>query len=489
LPTLLHRCALAATVSALFLAPAAHAAVPLTQLASDSFTNTDSQHRTTVEPDTFSFGSTIVAAAQSGRYFDGGASGLVFSTSTNGGTSWTSGVVPGITNNGNGGSFDRTTDPSVAYDAAHGAWLVSSLPLTETPSGPLGAAVVVNRSTDGGLTWGNPVTVAAATGNQDFDKNWTACDNTPTSPFYGHCYTTWDNFGDGDRLLVSTSADGGLTWGPARTTGNNATGLGGQPVVQPDGTVIVPAANASESAIIAFRSTNGGTSWSSTVQVAASPDHAQAGNLRSGPLPSAEIDGAGNVFVAWEDCRFRRGCKSDDIVFSKSGDGLSWSAVSRVPIDTTNSSVDHFLPGLGVDRSTSAAGAHLGLTYYFYRDGRCRKGCSLEVGYIQSNDAGGTWSNHTDVAGPFPLTQVPDTSQGKMVGDYFSTSWSGGKAIPAFMVASAPPNGFAFNQPMFTATGGLTAAAGGFVSTSSGDHAIAGAAADHASPRSPIRRR
>lgn len=49
---------------------------------------------------------------------------------------------------------------------------------------------------------------------------------------------------------MSASTDGGLTWGPAANTGDNATGIGGQPVVQPNGTVILPAANASESGII-----------------------------------------------------------------------------------------------------------------------------------------------------------------------------------------------------------------------------------------------
>src|SRR6266487_639193 len=160
-------------------------------------------------------------------------------------------------------------------------------------------------------------------------------------------HTRWT----GDWSSDVCSSD--LTWGPALNTGNNATGLGGQPVVQPSGTVIVPAATASESGIIAWRSTNGGASWTSTVTVSAVTDHAPAGNLRSGPLPSAEIDAAGKVYVVWQDCRFRRGCKSNDIVFSTSTDGVSWSPVSRVPIDATTSSVDHFIPGLGVDPTTS----------------------------------------------------------------------------------------------------------------------------------------
>jgi len=57
----------------------------------------------------------------------------------------------------------------------------------------------------------NPVTVA--TGG-DLDKNWIACDNTSTSPFYGNCYTEWDDHGTGNTIKMSTSSDGGLTWKP-----------------------------------------------------------------------------------------------------------------------------------------------------------------------------------------------------------------------------------------------------------------------------------
>src|SRR6266852_5048356 len=39
----------------------------LTQISSDPFTNPTSNHRTEVEPDTFSFGSTVVSTFQVGR--------------------------------------------------------------------------------------------------------------------------------------------------------------------------------------------------------------------------------------------------------------------------------------------------------------------------------------------------------------------------------------------------------------------------------------
>jgi hypothetical protein len=69
----------------------------------------------------------------------------------------------------------------------------------------------------------------------------------------------------------------------------------------PDGTVIVPTDNANETAVGAFHSTNGGASWSSTTTFATISSHTVAGSLRTGPLPSAEIDGAGVARVYWDE--------------------------------------------------------------------------------------------------------------------------------------------------------------------------------------------
>jgi hypothetical protein len=440
------------------LAPtAALAAVPLTKISSDTFTNTTSAHATQVEPDTFAFGSTIVMATQTGRFNDGGASDIAFATSTNNGATWTGGNLPGITKFAGGGTFDRVSDASVAFDAKHNVWLVSTLPLLES-GGVHAPAVLTSRSTNGGLTFGNPVTVA--TGG-DFDKNWIVCDNTTTSAFYGNCYTEWDDHGNGNRIKMSTSSDGGLTWGPARNTANNATGIGGQPVVQPNGTVIVPMASATETSIRAFRSTNGGASWTSPVTIASVSRHTVAGGLRTGPLPSAEIDGAGTVFVVWQDCRFRTNCPSNDIVMSTSTNGTTWTTVVRIPIDATSSTVDHFIPGIGVDRSTSGATAHLALTYYLYPTANCTAAtCQLKIGYVTSTNGGTSWTAPTDVAGPMTLSWLAPTSQGPMVADYISTSFAAdGKAHAAFAVANAP-SGSVRDEAIYTTAAGLNALAG-----------------------------
>lgn len=481
-PALRRSTAFAATL--LLLVTSTSLAASVVRLSSDPYTNTTSQHQTEVEPDSFSFGTTIVSATQVGRFTDGGSSNIGWATSTNGGASWTNGFLPGITVFA-GGTYDRVSDPAVAYDAKHNVWLISTLAITVTTS-VNGAAVLTSRSTDGGLTWGSPVITFAG---GDVDKNWIACDNTAASPFYGNCYTEYDRFDLGDLLQMSTSSDGGLTWGASQPTGNNATGLGGQPVVQPNGTVVVPASNANESAIIAFRSTNGGASWSSSTTISAVKDHLVAGSLRTGPLPSAETDGAGKVYVVWQDCRFRRGCKSNDIVLSTSLDGLTWSSVARVPIDGTSSKVDHFIPGLGVDQTTSGATTRLGLAYYYYPVSNCSAStCQLDIGFISSTNGGSNWNPSVQLTGPMALGWLPNTTQGRMVGDYISTSFSGGVAFPLFSAANAP-TGTTFDQGMFTTATGLTVSAGSIVLTSSGEHPVPGAASDHASAQAPITHR
>jgi BNR repeat-like domain len=467
-----------ATIAA---ATSAHAATALTKIGTDPYTNTTSQHATEVEPDTFSFGSTIVEAAQVGRFYDGGATNAGFATSTDNGTSWRQGQLPGITKYA-GGTYDRTSDEAVAYDARHNVWLISSLTILESPS-VHGAAILTSRSTDGGLTWSNPVTTATGSG---LDKNWIVCDNTSTSPYYGHCYTEWDDNANGNRLKMSTSTDGGLTWGAGLNTANSATGIGGQPVVQPSGTVVVPAGNANTTAMIAFNSTNGGASWSSTTTIATVTDHAVAGGLRSEPLPSAEIDGAGKVYVTWQDCRFRSSCRSNDIVMSTSTNGTTWSAVTRIPIDTTTSGVDHFIPGLAVDKATSGSTAHLGLAYYYYPSASCSSStCQLDVGYVSSTSGGASWTAPMQLAGPMTLSQIANTSQGPMVGDYISTSFAGGTAHAAFAVGAAK-SGTTFNEGIYTTTSGLTAPVGAAVVTSHGEHPVPSAASDHVAASAPV---
>lgn len=434
--------------------------VALVRLSVDPYTNQSSQHRTEVEPDNFSYGSTIVNTFQSGRFFNGGASNNGWATSTDNGATWTNGFLPGITRYATPpGTYDRASDPSVTYDAAHNTWLISSLAILNHKGGqPLGAAVLVNRSTDGGHTWSNPVAVSNNGGSAYFDKDWIVCDNTSASPYYGHCYVEYDNVTQNLLMQMVTSTDGGLSWGSPLATADNAAGIDGQPLVQPGGTVIVPFL-AQAGNIAAFSSTNGGASWNSSVEIAPTHAHHIHGHMRSETLPSAEIDGAGNVYVVWQSCLFENNCSANDVVMSVSPDGIHWSAVQRVPTEPVGSGVEHFIPGIAVDKTTSGNSAHVAITYYYYPNVNCTKAnCQLDVGYITSINGGASWSSKTQLAGPMAVTWLANTNQGYMVGDYISTEIINGKAFPIFAVASAPKG--KFNESIFTVSGGLALSGG-----------------------------
>jgi len=111
------------------IAGSAPAQVSLTQLSEDTFTNQSSQHATEVEPGAFTHGSTIVTAFQVARIFGGGGADIGFATSTDGGVHWTNGYLPGITVFQGNGTYQAASDAAVAYDALHGVWLISTLPL------------------------------------------------------------------------------------------------------------------------------------------------------------------------------------------------------------------------------------------------------------------------------------------------------------------------------------------------------------------------
>ena len=228
-----------------------------------------------------------------------------------------------------------------------------------------------------------------------------------------------------------------------------------------------------------FSSTNGGTSWGKSQLVANINSHLDGGEIRNPNLPSVGIDGAGKVFVLWSDCRFRKSCSSNDIVMSSSSDGKTWSAVTRIPIDATTSTVDHFLPGIGIDPTTSGSTAHITVVYYYYPVSNCTSNtCQLDVGFTTSSDGGATWTAGTKIGGPMKLSWLPVSDLGPMVADYIGVSYVNGNAFGVFADATAP-TGSTLAESMYTTKTALPAP--GTEPTFSGlaDKPIASAKSDH----------
>lgn len=399
------------------------------------------QHSTIAEPDSFAWGSTVVAAFQVGRFRDGGAVNIGWATSRNAGRTWRSGRLPRLTRASNpAGPWERASDPVVAYDAVHGTWLIAALALRSDA-----AAIVVSRSSDG-VAWSAPVTVTEAPmqPNLLLDKQWIACDSGPASPYRGSCYVAYSDF----RVLqmsFQASRDGGVTWERPVGAPDNAgrpsmigfAAPAPQPVVQPDGDLIVPYYD--EDRVASVSSSTGGRSFSAPVTVAPTGFRSTPG-LRAPPLPSAEIDRNGVVYVAWPDCRARPGCSRDDLVVSSSADGVTWAGPTRVP--ASSAAADYVLPGLAAD---PAQAGRLALAYY-----RSTPDGLLDVEFRTSRNGGTTWSAPRRLnAQSLRLNWIAQAG-GAMVGDYISTSFAGGRAVPVFVLASRPAA--RLDQPLFAAS-------------------------------------
>jgi hypothetical protein len=400
------------------------------RISSDPFRGGGAQHATEAEPDSFSWGSKVVATFQVGRFSSGGAQAIGFAVSSDAGRSWRQGLLPGLTTAfPPRGPFSRASDPVVAYDDAHGVWLISTLGFSGSES-----ALLVSSSRDG-LHWSPPFMAIRKSNSPDgilLDKQWIACDNWVSSPFRGHCYLSYSDI-EGRRLVTQTSTDGGRTWSPPVGSPDNAgrrgiTGRfapGPQPVALPNGTLVVPLYDDDEISVV--RSTNGGMSFSPGIRVASSIFVPSPG-LRAAPLPSAEVGADGTIFLVWPDCRLRAACSGNDLVLATSRDGLSWTPPAAVPLGAGS----QVLPGIAADPTRPG---RLALAYY------TESGARLSVGFVSSRDGGLSWSRPIRLSTErMPFGRIARAG-GAMVGDYISTSFAAGRAVSVFTLAQSRQRG------------------------------------------------
>lgn len=420
------------------------------QISTDPISGGGGQHATEVEPDSFSFGNTIVATFQVGRISTGGATAIGVATSTDGARDWRSGLLPGVTTlSPQPGSDPRASDPSVAFDAAHGVWLIASLGLAADHF-----EFLVSRSSDA-VHWTLPV-VARRSLSGSLDKEWIACDNWSSSPNRGRCYLSYLDVGTG-FIATQTSLDGGLTWStPVQTSFQPAAGLepnGAQPLPRPDGSLVVvyavgraesedeggEAESISNGEVFATTSTDGGASFATSVPVS-NGESAAVSDLRAPPLPSADVGSDGRLFVAWHDCLAEQSCTRNRIVVSTSPDGQTWTPPA--PITAPSTALTQFVPGIAVDPATRGSTAHLALAYY--TETQCAAGSTcphIDAWLVRSTNGGATWSAPQRLdAVPMQVDWLP-VAGGHFLGDYISTSFVAGRAVPVYALAVAPWGG------------------------------------------------
>ncbi len=441
-------------ITATSAAAARPAPLRLVRIAVDTTETESAQHATIVEPDAAALGSQIVSTFQVGRFFGGSAGAIGFARSTNAGRTWHSGLLPDTPPL----PGERASDPVVAYDSLHGRWLIASLVNPGNTS-----ALYVSGSPDG-LTWDAPVTAVEYPRDDQvgtaLDKEWLTCDNGTASPFRGRCYLAYTDIAHdldprrrGSNIGIQSSTDGGATWSAPVLLPVDAQEVSPavQPVVRPNGELVVVFFE--DGTVRAVRSSDGAATFAPRERVSGlsfvrRPVESQ--RLRAFSLPTATVDRSGAVYAAWADCRFRPGCRADDIVWSRSTAPGVWTPVRRIPLAPPQSATELVLPDLATD-PTSAN--RLALSYYTVSSARCTEAtCLLDVYLVTSKTAGRTWSRPRRLNPVrMRLTWLAQTASGRMVGDYTGTVFSGSRVV-AVHVQGRPPRPALLNEAVYAAS-------------------------------------
>jgi hypothetical protein len=269
-----------------------------------------------------------------------------------------------------------------------------------------------------------------------FDKEWIACDNGAASSFRGRCYLVYTDTLRNDRLAVVTSLDGGLTWSlPVGIPVTDA--VGAFPVIRPNGELVVVTLVGTRR-IGSSVSVDGGATFSSGTTVAEIEYHSPRG-LRFFPLPSADVDPSGRVWVTWHDCEFSAGCEENSVVVSTSADGRTWTAPRRI-----TSGRDTFLPAIGIHPTSG----RVAIVYYVLR---ASGGIDVEI--VESRAAAAGFAPPRRLsAQTMQVEWLPNTVSGHMLADYLSVHYAGVRPLAVWVLASEPV-GSSLRQAVFATKG------------------------------------
>lgn len=291
-------------------------------------------------------------------------------------------------------------DPCVLFDSLGNLYYAH---LSNPVTGYWIDRIVVQKSTDNGITWNDGAGVGLVVPKNQ-DKEWLAVDLSQ-SQYKGNIYMTWtefDDYGssnpnDSSRIRFSKSTDQGETWSDAITISDRSgncidsdnTTEGAVPAVGPNGEIYVSWTG--PEGLVLDKSTDGGDTWGTDIFISDVPggwDFDVPGIWRCNGLPITMCDISnspyrGYIYSCWGDQR--NGTTNTDVFFSRSTDGgETWSPALKVNDDNTNR--HQFFPWMTIDQTT-------GIIWGVFYDRRNTTGSATDVYVVKSIDGGESFEN------------------------------------------------------------------------------------------------
>jgi hypothetical protein len=309
----------------------------------------------------------------------------------------------------------RQSDPVLAV-ADNGDFFACTLGL---PWDDSFSGVFVQKSTDGGISWGNPVTVVDSNLDYFEDKQWMTIDHTSGST-NGNIYIPWARF-DADlsqnQIVLSYSHDGGVTYsGPVAISEGRSiqwptvtTGMNGE--------VIVAWYSSFPFGIYTDVSYDQGMTWG-TDSLAATISTGSTlidGGILVFPFPALASDVSlvspylGNIYMVFMDDN-----TDMDIYFTRSENtAVSWTSPVRINDDPVHNGADQFHPWISVDE--------IGNIHVIFYDRRLDNNNLLfDLYYTRSEDGGDTWSANERITGV--SSDPSQAATAGLIGEYIGLS-------------------------------------------------------------------
>jgi Divergent InlB B-repeat domain len=310
-------------------------------------------------------------------------------------------------------------DPILVYNRKLNTWFAGDL---VTGCGAQGIGLWTSSNLD---TWA-PGACAVTSPDADRESMWV--DNTPTSPFYGRMYISWNDFSAGGALKV-THSDDGTTWTPSVTL--NPTFMRQVAITGgTDGTVFEAAQFENGGGVgnpgqqnLMFKSTDGGVTFTPPGTAAIPGTFTIAGDTSCSNAYFPKIQpiwrqtgygipavGPGGV-VIYDYAAHGAGADEADVFYVRSTDnGTTWSAPVR--LNTDSSGKEQWMPSLSITPSGVVVAS-------WYDRRNTTDGVNYQRFYRVSVDNGATWGGDQAGTPLIPQPNQPDPNvQACYAGDY-----------------------------------------------------------------------